>query len=66
VLSSLAVAAELAARTLVAIPIRQLDLRRSLRAIWPANQPLSGPAHDLVRIARSQAPRISGPALPPL
>lgn len=54
VLSSLAVTDELASRALVAVPVRQLDLRRDLRAIWPAHQRLSRPARDLVYIAGGQ------------
>ena len=59
VLSSLAVAGELAAGTLLAVPIRGLDLRRDLRAIWPAHQRLDGPAGDLVDTAagRTACPR---------
>jgi len=34
-LSSLAVAADLAAGTLCAVPVSGLDLRRTLRAVWP-------------------------------
>jgi DNA-binding transcriptional LysR family regulator len=55
VLSSLAVAGELAAGSLVAVPIRTLDLRRALRAIWPAHQRLDGPARDLVDAAARSA-----------
>jgi len=51
VLSSLAVIAELAAGTLVAVPTA-MPLQRQLRAIWPAGQQLSGPARDLYAIAR--------------
>lgn len=57
VLSSLAVTHELAAGTLVAVPVRQpargspVSLRRALRAVWPAGTPLDGPARELVRIA---------------
>ncbi|MCU1660872.1 MAG: LysR family transcriptional regulator [Pseudonocardia sp.] len=59
VLSSLAVTGELAAGTLIAVPIRQLDLRRALRAIWPAHQRLDGPARDLVRTAAAHRPTTS-------
>lgn len=52
VLSSLSVTNELALHTLVAVPIRQLDLRRELRATWLADQRLDGPARELVEIAR--------------
>jgi hypothetical protein len=35
---------------LVAVPVRGLQLDRSLRAVWPAGQRLSGPAADLLRL----------------
>ncbi|WP_033345682.1 LysR family transcriptional regulator [Catenuloplanes japonicus] len=52
VLSSLAVTTELAAGTLVEVPIPGVRLERSLRAVWPTGHQLSGPAHDLYLIAR--------------
>ncbi|MET7803903.1 LysR family transcriptional regulator [Micromonospora chersina] len=52
VLSSLAVSTELAAGALVAVPVHGLDLRRRLRAVWPAGRQLTGPARDLHAIAR--------------
>lgn len=62
VLSSLAVVAELAAATLVAVPVRRLDLQRTLRAIWPADQRLTGPARELLTIAsRRQAGQADRP-----
>jgi molybdate transport repressor ModE-like protein len=64
VLSSLAVTTELAAGTLIAVPIRQLDLRRALRAIWPAHQRLDGPARDLVRTAAHHASQPSATGRP--
>ena len=51
VLSSLAVITELAAATLIAVPVRGLDLQRTLRAVWPADQRLTGPARELLTIA---------------
>jgi DNA-binding transcriptional LysR family regulator len=51
VLSSLAVAAELAAGTLRAVPVSGLDLNRGLRAVWPGGRRLTGPARDLYAIA---------------
>ncbi len=57
VLSSLAVAAELAAGTLRAVPVRGLDLSRDLRAVWPAGRRLTGPARDLYAIAARSARR---------
>jgi DNA-binding transcriptional LysR family regulator len=50
VLSSLAVAGELAAGTLRAVPVRGLDLSRALRAVWPSGRRLTGPARDLYTI----------------
>lgn len=55
VLSELAVAPELATGQLVVVPVADLDLSRSLRAVWlPARRP-EGPAAELVRIARERA-----------
>jgi DNA-binding transcriptional LysR family regulator len=53
VLSELAVAGEVATGQLVVVPVEGLDLSRVLRAVLlPARRP-SGPAADLVRLARS-------------
>ena len=57
VLSSLAVAADLAAGTLCAVPVSGLDLRRTLRAVWPAGRRLTGPARDLYAIAARSGTR---------
>jgi DNA-binding transcriptional LysR family regulator len=51
VLSSLAVAAELAAGTLRAVPVTGLDLTRRLLAVWLEGRQLTGPAADLRAIA---------------
>lgn len=51
VLSSLAVSGELAAGTLVRVPVTGLDLRRLLRMVRPAGRALTGPARDLAAIA---------------
>jgi DNA-binding transcriptional LysR family regulator len=51
VLSSLAVAAELSAGTLRAVPVTGVDLTRTLRAVWTAGRRLTGPALDLCTIA---------------
>src|SRR5580658_8081031 len=69
VLSSLAVAAELAAGTLCQVPVTGVDLRRTLMAVWTVGRRLTGPAGDLyaivARIGRSAraggAPGLSGP-----
>ena len=50
-LSSLAVAAELAAGTLRAVPVTGVDLTRTLRAVWTEGRRLTGPALDLRTIA---------------
>jgi DNA-binding transcriptional LysR family regulator len=50
VLSDLAVRDDVAMGRLVAVPVRGLKLDRSLRAVWPAGQRLSGPAADLLRL----------------
>ncbi|WP_280267627.1 LysR family transcriptional regulator [Nocardia wallacei] len=52
VLSSLAVAAEVTAGTLASPTIIGADLTRTLRAVWPTGQQLTGPARDLYAIAR--------------
>lgn len=51
VLSGYAVTAEVAAGTLVRLPVPDLDLTRRLRAVWPAGHELRGPARDLLTIA---------------
>lgn len=51
VLSSLAVAAELSAGTLRAVPVSGVDLNRTLMAVWTAGRRLTGPALDLYAIA---------------
>jgi DNA-binding transcriptional LysR family regulator len=51
VLSSLAVAPELAAGTLRAVKVTDLDLGRRLLAVWAAGRQLIGPAADLRTIA---------------
>ena len=55
VLSSLAVAADLASGSLLAVRVIGLDLHRDLRAVWPAGRPLTGPARDLVALASRRA-----------
>ncbi|SES21346.1 transcriptional regulator [Lentzea xinjiangensis] len=51
VLSVHAVAADLATRALVRVEVAGLDLRRALRAVWPAGRTPRGPASDLLTIA---------------
>src|SRR5258705_338386 len=63
VLSSLAVAAELAAGTLRAVPVTGVDLTRTLRAVWTEGCRLAGPALDLYAIA-ARAARNLGRLLP--
>jgi len=55
VLSSLAVANELTAGTLRAVPVNGLDLHRTLHAVWPVGRRLTGPAQDLYQIAARSA-----------
>jgi len=50
VLSDLAVSEDLAAGRLVQVPLRGVDLRRQLRAVWPVSQRPGGPARDLLAI----------------
>lgn len=52
VLSSLAVAADLAARAVVAVPVRDLDLTRDLRMVHRRGRRLVGPALELSAIAQ--------------
>ena len=59
VLSSLAVAAELSAGTLRAVPVTGVDLTRTLRAVWTAGRRLTGPARDLHTIAARSGRRLS-------
>nr|WP_211351380.1 LysR family transcriptional regulator [Saccharothrix variisporea] len=51
VLSVLAVALDLADGRLVEVPVEGLDLRRVLRAVWPAGRRLVGPAAELLAVA---------------
>ena len=57
VLSSLAVAPELAAGTLRAVRVNGLDLTRNLRVVSAAGRQLTGPAADLYTIAIRSAER---------
>ncbi len=52
VLSELAVGEELAARRLVEIPLREIRLRRALRAVWPTGHRPTGPGRDLLTLTR--------------
>ncbi|MFF2524357.1 LysR family transcriptional regulator [Streptomyces liangshanensis] len=61
VLSELAVAEELAARRLVAVPVSGLDLGRELRAVWPSGPRPTGPARDLLVLTRQGAPTAGTP-----
>lgn len=55
VLSSLAVADDLATGRLVAVPVAGVELSRRLRAVWPAGPRPAGPARDLIALATSRA-----------
>jgi DNA-binding transcriptional LysR family regulator len=57
VLSSLAVAADVAAGRLVAVAVSGIDMRRAIRAVWQAGQPLVAPARDLLTVAASPGAR---------
>lgn len=61
VLSSLAVAGELAGGALVAVPVDGVALERRLAAVWPRGRPLHGPAADLVALA-ARGEGVVGPA----
>lgn len=52
VLSRYAVADALAAGTLVEVPAQGLPITRSLRAVWTGPKRLTGPAADLLAVAR--------------
>ncbi|MEU1308608.1 LysR family transcriptional regulator [Streptomyces cinnamoneus] len=52
VLSELAIGEELAARRLVEIPVTDLPLQRTLRAVWPRGHRPTGPARDLLGLTR--------------
>jgi DNA-binding transcriptional LysR family regulator len=51
VISSLAIADDLADRRLVAVPVVGLDLQRNLRAIWLNGRRVLGPARDFLALA---------------
>ncbi|WP_432509148.1 LysR family transcriptional regulator [Kineococcus auxinigenes] len=56
VLSALAVGDDIALGRLVAVPVRDVDLSRSLRAVWVRGARPAGPARDLLAIATARAP----------
>jgi DNA-binding transcriptional LysR family regulator len=51
VLSDLAVRDDVAAGRVLVVAVRDLDLTRSLRAVWPRGQRPTGSARDLLGIA---------------
>ncbi|MQA10841.1 MAG: LysR family transcriptional regulator [Pseudonocardiaceae bacterium] len=51
VLSSLAVAEDLEAHRLVGIPVEGVDLRRTLRLVWPTGRQLTGAVRDVIAVA---------------
>lgn len=59
VMSLLAVDSAVRAGDLVIVDVPGLDLRRTLRAVWRSPAHLTGPAHELVEIAR-RSPRFGG------
>ncbi|MER7110425.1 LysR family transcriptional regulator [Streptomyces sp. NPDC000229] len=52
VLSELAVTEELSSRRLVEVPVEGVHLHRALRAVWPTGPLPTGPARDLLSLAR--------------
>jgi DNA-binding transcriptional LysR family regulator len=63
VLSSLAVSADVAAGRLLAAEVSGIDMRRALRAVWPAGRSLPAPARDLLAVAATSGR--SAPVCPP-
>lgn len=59
-MSTLAVAEQVASGALRIIEIEGLDLRRELRAVWRPPRQLSGPAGELVNLARRSEQRADG------
>ncbi|MCF2525970.1 LysR family transcriptional regulator [Yinghuangia soli] len=57
VLSSLAVADDLASGRLVAVEVADLTLDRALRAVWPHGTQPTGPARELLTLTRATARR---------
>ncbi|MEO6825995.1 MAG: LysR family transcriptional regulator [Microbacteriaceae bacterium] len=57
VLSSLAIADDLALGRLVAVEVTGITLRRTLTAVWSSGQPSPVPAQELIAIARQPALR---------
>ncbi|WP_328291167.1 LysR family transcriptional regulator [Kineococcus sp. NBC_00420] len=53
VLSHLAVEQDVAAGRLVLVQVEGVDLRRTLRAVWPSGQRPRGPAQDLLAIVNT-------------
>ena len=60
VLSALSVGDDLALGRLVAVPVHEVDLTRSLRAVWPRGARPGGPARDLLATALGRAGRAAG------
>jgi molybdate transport repressor ModE-like protein len=56
VLSALAVVEDIAAGRLIAVETQGIDLRRALRAVWPASRPLAPLARRLLDVAASDVP----------
>ncbi|MFC9847035.1 LysR family transcriptional regulator [Streptomyces sp. NPDC060223] len=52
VLSELALGEELSAHRLVSVPLADVRLGRSLRAVWPTGHRPTGPARDLLSLTR--------------
>ncbi|AZK98268.1 LysR family transcriptional regulator [Streptomyces sp. SID5473] len=58
VLSELAVTEELTARRLVAVPVADVVLRRSLRAVWRRSQKPAGAARELLGLTTAPRPPV--------
>ncbi|MFJ8231064.1 LysR family transcriptional regulator [Streptomyces sp. NPDC094448] len=58
VLSELAVTEELTARRLVAVPVADVVLRRSLRAVWRRSQKPAGAARELLSLTTAPRPPV--------
>lgn len=60
VLSSLAVADDVAAGRLIAVEVADLELGRALRAVWPRGTYPTGPARELLGLTTSYPERAEG------
>lgn len=61
VISSLAVAIDLAERRLVSVPVSGVDLHRRLRVVWATSRKLVGPSRDFVGLVSRGSSRRTAP-----